>query len=231
MIYILFLHFQWCSTLDHSCWLRYLNICPSMIVRLCLYLIHLFSGLALQHETFDGFANSARRERSFENQISQEVMSHGKFSYLFNSCLEHTPSMWHVKGQNRAFHIRFQSIPAHYLILISTSVFMGVNSSLGLQALKRCTGQSEMGIEHILMQLSGPDLLAQVAYKGALLKELSVAYITRHFCHDLELHRRDLISSPVDSILSLVSPKKVTDPTLWVKFIFRPRPFHIKPKM
>ena len=42
---------------------------------------------------------------------------------------------------------------------------------------------------------------------------------TRHFCHDLELHRGDLISSPVDSIVSLVSPKKVTDPTLWGKII------------
>ena len=43
---------------------------------------------------------------------------------------------------------------------------------------------------------------------------------------NLELCRGDLISSPVDSIVSLVSPKKVTDPTLWGKIIFRPRPFH-----
>ena len=43
---------------------------------------------------------------------------------------------------------------------------------------------------------------------------------TRHFCHDLELHRGDLISSPVDSIVSLVSPKKVTDPILKGKIIF-----------
>ena len=43
---------------------------------------------------------------------------------------------------------------------------------------------------------------------------------------DLELRGGDLISSPVDSIVSLVSPKKVTDPTLWGKIIFRPRPFH-----
>ena len=43
---------------------------------------------------------------------------------------------------------------------------------------------------------------------------------------DLELRWGDLISSPVDSIVSLVSPKKVTYPTLWGKIIFRPHPFH-----
>ena len=43
---------------------------------------------------------------------------------------------------------------------------------------------------------------------------------------DLELRWWDLISSPVDSIVPLVSPKKVTDPTLWGKMIFRPRLFH-----
>ena len=43
---------------------------------------------------------------------------------------------------------------------------------------------------------------------------------------DLELRGGDLISSPVDGIVSLVSPKKVTDPSLWGKTIFRPRPFH-----
>ena len=32
---------------------------------------------------------------------------------------------------------------------------------------------------------------------------------TRHFCHDLELHRGDLISSPVDSIVSLFHQKKL----------------------
>ena len=56
-------------------------------------------------------------------------------------------------------------------------------------------------------------------------------YSTRHFCHDLELRGGDLISSPVDSIASLVSPKKVTDPTLWGKIIFRPRPFLLLAKM
>ena len=53
---------------------------------------------------------------------------------------------------------------------------------------------------------------------------------TRNFCHDLELHRGDLISSPVDSIVSLVSPKKVTDPILKGKIIFRPRPFSLLAK-
>ena len=43
---------------------------------------------------------------------------------------------------------------------------------------------------------------------------------------DLELRWGDLISSPVDSIVSLDSPKKVTDPTLWGEIIYRPRPFH-----
>ena len=53
---------------------------------------------------------------------------------------------------------------------------------------------------------------------------------TRHFCHDLELRRGDLISSPVDSIVSLVSPKKVTDPILRGKIIFRPHPFSLLAK-
>ena len=47
---------------------------------------------------------------------------------------------------------------------------------------------------------------------------------------DPELHGGQLISSPGDSIVSLVSPKKVTDPTLWGKFIFRPRPFSLLAK-
>ena len=44
---------------------------------------------------------------------------------------------------------------------------------------------------------------------------------------DPELHGGQLISSPGDSIsiVTLVSPKKVTGPTLWGKIIFRPRPF------
>ena len=42
---------------------------------------------------------------------------------------------------------------------------------------------------------------------------------------DLELHGGDLISSPVDNIVSLVSPKKVTDPTLWGKIILSATPF------
>ena len=37
---------------------------------------------------------------------------------------------------------------------------------------------------------------------------------------DLELRGGDLISSPVDGIVSLVSPKKVTDPSLWEKLFF-----------
>ena len=48
---------------------------------------------------------------------------------------------------------------------------------------------------------------------------------------DLELRGGDLISSPVDSIVSLVSPKKVADPTLWGKIIFRPRPFSLLAKI
>ena len=47
---------------------------------------------------------------------------------------------------------------------------------------------------------------------------------------DLELRGGDLISSPVDSIVSLVSPKKVTDQTLWGKILFRPRPFSLLAK-
>ena len=50
---------------------------------------------------------------------------------------------------------------------------------------------------------------------------------------DLELRGGDLISSPVVDIIvfvSLVSQKKVTDPTLWGKIIFRPRPFSLLAK-
>ena len=51
-----------------------------------------------------------------------------------------------------------------------------------------------------------------------------------HFRFDPELHGGQLISSPGDSIVTLVSPKKVTDPTLWGKIIFRPRPFSLLAK-
>ena len=37
-------------------------------------------------------------------------------------------------------------------------------------------------------------------------------YSTRHFCHDLELHRGDRISSPVDSIVSLVARWAIVGP-------------------
>ena len=47
---------------------------------------------------------------------------------------------------------------------------------------------------------------------------------------DPELHGGQLISLPVASIVSLVSPKNVTDPTLWGKIIFRPRPFSLSAK-
>ena len=50
---------------------------------------------------------------------------------------------------------------------------------------------------------------------------------------DLELRGGDLISSPVVDIIalvSLVSQKKVTDPSLWGKIIFRPRPFSLLAK-
>ena len=47
---------------------------------------------------------------------------------------------------------------------------------------------------------------------------------------DLELRWGHLISSPVDSIVSLVSPNKFPDPTLWGKILFRPRPFSLLAK-
>ena len=46
-----------------------------------------------------------------------------------------------------------------------------------------------------------------------------------------ELHGGQLISSPVASIVSLVSPKKVTDPTLWGKLFFGHALFHFQSKM
>ena len=48
---------------------------------------------------------------------------------------------------------------------------------------------------------------------------------TRHFCHDLELGGGDLISSPVDSIASLVSPKKSYGPNSVGKNYFSATPF------
>ena len=50
---------------------------------------------------------------------------------------------------------------------------------------------------------------------------------TRHFCHDLELRGGDLISSPVDSIASLVSPKKSYGPnSVGKNFFFGHAFFH-----
>ena len=48
---------------------------------------------------------------------------------------------------------------------------------------------------------------------------------TRHFCHDLELGGGDLISSPVYSIASLVSPKKSYGPNSVGKNYFSATPF------
>ena len=50
-------------------------------------------------------------------------------------------------------------------------------------------------------------------------------FSTRHFCHDLELGGGDLISSPVDSIASLVSPKKSYGPNSVGKKYFSATPF------
>ena len=54
---------------------------------------------------------------------------------------------------------------------------------------------------------------------------IKVPHSTRHFCHDLELHGGDLISSPVDSIASLVSPKKSYGPNSVGKNYFSATPF------
>ena len=53
---------------------------------------------------------------------------------------------------------------------------------------------------------------------------------TRHFCHDLELHGGDLISSPVDSIVSLVLPKKSYGPNSVGKNYFSATPFSLLAK-
>ena len=53
----------------------------------------------------------------------------------------------------------------------------------------------------------------------------NITYSTRHFCHDLELGGGDLISSPVDSIASLVSPKKSYGPNSVGKNYFSATPF------
>ena len=53
---------------------------------------------------------------------------------------------------------------------------------------------------------------------------------TRHFCHDLELSGGDLISSPVDSIVSLVSPKKSYGPKSVGKNYFSATPFSLLAK-
>ena len=55
-------------------------------------------------------------------------------------------------------------------------------------------------------------------------------YSTRHFCHDLELHEGDTISSPVDSIMSLVSPKKSYGPNSVGKNYFSATPFSLLAK-
>ena len=55
-------------------------------------------------------------------------------------------------------------------------------------------------------------------------------YSTRHFCHDLELHGGDLISSPVDSIVSLVLPKKSYGPNSVGKNYFSATPFSLLAK-
>ena len=54
---------------------------------------------------------------------------------------------------------------------------------------------------------------------------LTFDHSTRHFCHDLELRGGDLISSPVDSIVSLVSPKKSYGPNSVGKNYFSVTPF------
>ena len=54
---------------------------------------------------------------------------------------------------------------------------------------------------------------------------MSGQYSTRHFCHDLELGGGDLISSPVDSIASLDSPKKSYGPNSVGKNYFSATPF------
>ena len=56
-------------------------------------------------------------------------------------------------------------------------------------------------------------------------------YSTRHFCHDLELHGGDLISSPVDSIVSLVLPKKSYGPNSVGKNYFSATPFSLLAKI
>ena len=56
------------------------------------------------------------------------------------------------------------------------------------------------------------------------------ALSTRHFCHDLELHGGDLISSPVDSIVSLVLPKKSYGPNSVGKKYFSATPFSLLAK-
>ena len=66
-----------------------------------------------------------------------------------------------------------------------------------------------------------------------LLYSVTTYKSTRHFRQNRARPRTpwgDLISSPVDNIVSLVSPKKVTDPTLWGKIIFRPRPLSLLAK-
>ena len=66
----------------------------------------------------------------------------------------------------------------------------------------------------------------QKVYENAEIKANS----TRHFCHDLELHGGHLISSPVDSIVSLVLPKKSYGPNSVGKNYFSATPFSLLAK-
>ena len=56
------------------------------------------------------------------------------------------------------------------------------------------------------------------------------SYSTTHFYHDLELRGGDLISSPVDSIVSLVSAKKSYGPNSVGKNYFSATPFSLLAK-
>ena len=66
--------------------------------------------------------------------------------------------------------------------------------------------------------------------KNTILENKNPPYSTRHFCHDLELHGGDLFSSPVDSIVSLVLPKKSYGPNSVGKNYFSATPFSLLAK-
>ena len=65
----------------------------------------------------------------------------------------------------------------------------------------------------------------RIVVRGKMGCTVAQGYSTRHFCHDLELGGGDLISSPVDSIASLVSPKKSYGPISVGKNYFSATPF------